>query len=246
MFLDKKPFSPLLYKGNCMLRQDHFEELRHAGISDDVIRQAGLYSVTSEEAAVLLGWHYSRSGGLVFPYFDLDGNQCYARVKLDSPITFQEVVSPKGTKQRFYIPPLAWERIQASDDLIVIVVGEKNALSVLTLGYSAIGLPCVDIAKKPKNTGPFEALLENIPLRGREVALLFNSNSATNPHVKRAEDTLADKLVQAGASLLRITLPPCVNGSTQSVDEFLAAAGDEAHKDFEHLLRKEMASTSTF
>lgn len=215
---------------NTPVAKEHLDELHASRISDDVIRAAGVRSVTPQEATELLGWKNCRSGGLAFPYYDLAGREIYARLKLDASLKGRKYESPKGCRQQLYLPPPAWELFQAGKDPIVFVEGEKKALCLASLGYAAIGLPGVYLPKKAKkkDSGPQDALLENIPIRGRRVVIAFDSDVASNSQVANAVEKLVVDLITAGADVLVAKIPAGPRDAKQGIDDFLAAADDDA------------------
>jgi len=52
------------------MKQEHLDELHASGITNEIIEAAGVYAVTAEQAAVLLGWERCSSGGLAYLFGD--------------------------------------------------------------------------------------------------------------------------------------------------------------------------------
>src|SRR5262249_5911466 len=96
------------------LAQEHLDDLRRSGLSDDTIRAAGLHTIKGDDVSRRLGWN---GGGeilgpcLGFPFFDLDGNRLdYVRLKPSRPRSSKDgkpvkYESPKGSSNIPYFPP---------------------------------------------------------------------------------------------------------------------------------------------
>jgi putative DNA primase/helicase len=211
------------------MKQKHLEELYASGISDEIIQSVGVRDVAPIEAAERLGWEKCQSGGILYPYYKLDGTEDGVRIKLDKPLPKRKYETPKGAKQRLYIPPPAWKLINSGTNPMYFVEGEKKLLSLLSRGLPAVGLPGLYAPTASKgDVGPLDAVLDNIPMAGRQAVILFDSDIHTNQQVEKAAEKLAAQLIQMEADVLVARLPPKADGSKQGIDDFLVAAGADA------------------
>lgn len=211
------------------MKQEYLDELHASGITDEIIQAAGVHAVTAEQAAVLLGWERCPSGGLAYPYYKLDGTKDGVRIKLAKPLAKRKYETPKGAKHRLYIPPVAWNLLTSSTDPVYYVEGEKKLLSLLARGLPAVGLPGLyaPTAAKIGSDDPMAAVLDNIPMAGRRAIIIFDSDIHHNRQIEQAAEKLSVQLIQMGADVLIVRLPPNADGSKQGVDDFLVAAGDD-------------------
>jgi P4 family phage/plasmid primase-like protien len=211
------------------LNENHLHELRSSAVSDDIIENARIESVTKAQATELLHWKSCKSGGMRFPYFDLAGQEVYSRIKLDSPLPNRKYEAPKGSKQLLYVPPVSWQRIQTSSDPIIFTEGEKKTLSVLSAGYIAVGLPGVNLKDNSEtvNLPSVRPVLENLPLTDRHVIIIFDSDVTSNKNVHRAAKNLASRMITMVDKVAIAVVPPSPDGSKQGIDDYIAATVDD-------------------
>ncbi|MFQ3588597.1 MAG: DUF3854 domain-containing protein, partial [Fimbriimonadaceae bacterium] len=70
--------------------------------------------------------------------------------------------------------------------------------------------------------------LENVPIKGRDVFLAFDSDAVGKPAVRKAEKRLAGFLRSKGATVRVVRIPDPGDGSKAGLDDFLACGGDLA------------------
>lgn len=201
------------------LLENHLQDLRASGLSDEQVKNAGLYSESDpERIAKLLNW----KGGaeklgpcLVIPYLGVDGQPTgYHRLKPDHPrkiakasgeVRAIKYEAPVGEPNRAYFPPGTVEAIRDPSRMLIITEGEKKALKADQEGLPTICLPGVWAWQKKhekdanKNAiGRRELIpdLAGIEWTGRIVAVVFDSDSKTNRQVRFARDELCDVLRQ--------------------------------------------------
>jgi P4 family phage/plasmid primase-like protien len=221
------------------LDPSHRQELETCGVSEEMIEQCGFWSATPGEAGELLAWpRPAPSRALVLPYRDGQGQVVLNRLKLDQPRTVtrdgqDEVVkyeAPRGSRLRLYVPPPVYPRLASPEELLIITEGEKKAASAASRGLAAVGIAgvfCWKDREKSVATGRDELLpdFDEIVLTGRRVAIVFDSDAATKPPVKKAEARLAAALRARGAVVTRVALPAGPGGGKQGLDDFLVAQG---------------------
>lgn len=136
---------------------------------------------------------------------------------------------PAGSPVRAYFPiapDLDWVAI--AEDVsrpVVITEGELKALAAAARGYPCIGLGGVSNFTRRgglADTRTFLPELDRFEWSGRTVFICFDSDRATNPDIVAAEGRLARELgLLRGAIVLRIQLPPSLDGSKQGLDDLL-------------------------
>lgn len=172
------------------------------------------------------------AAGFKIPYWNLDGSPSkFFRFRyLEDPR--KGFAKQAGKMRRYgqlsdtinevYMPPLLnWKAI-ANDvsQTIWITEGELKSGCGCSLGLPVIGLGGVWTWRAGKNLVDFLPQLREFSWHGRQVAICFDSDAATNPKVMAAEDALANKLTELGALPRIVRLPP--NGAQKvGMDDFL-------------------------
>jgi len=228
------------------LSDKHLDDLRASGLTDATIHAARLRTVSDPaEVARLLNWSSpARSLGpcLAFPFLDRDGKPVgYTRLKPDRPRTVNgklvKYESPVGFPNRAYIPPPVGTILSDPTKPLLITEGEKKALAATQFGFPCLGLVGVygwqqkrDRDPEGRATGPRELLpdLAAVAWAGRRVVIVYDSDAATNPNVRRAEWHLAEALAARGAVVAVARLPQEPDGAKNGLDDFLVRHGPEA------------------
>ena len=224
------------------LVDQHRNELRASGLSDQTIKTSGIYTAENSEIADILGWHpkaHRWGRGFVVPFFDADGKEnCYRRVKLDYPRSKdgnpRKYEAPIKTPARAYFPP-GFAGALAQGKTIIIVEGEKKALAVAQLGYAVIALLGVwawqqrrlrDDRGKAYGKRKLINDLDAFEWKDRDVVIVFDSDAADNRLIQLAEARLSEALTKLGAAGVRVARIPGDAESKVGVDDFLVAKGD--------------------
>lgn len=180
--------------------------------------------------------------GLVIPYYAPDGNllhikgQPFGRVRwLDTPkasmfhgrVKAPRYGQPKGTGIQVYFPPLMdWEDILADVTRpIIFTEGEAKALTACLHGYVCIALGGV---YNFANSGQLVPVLAAAQWTKRPVAIIYDSDAATNPDVLAAEARLVDELGTQRRAAIRIVRLPDDGGEKVGLDDFLHKNGAAA------------------
>ncbi len=202
---------------------------KSSGLGDSDARALGLKPVVSARE---LCTSFHPVAALKIPYFDFacKPTQFYRIRYLDKLPGFagqaakpQRYAQAPGTLNEVYLPPLMdWKAVR--DDpakLIVITEGELKAACAVQRGYNCIGLGGVDVWRSKKQGFDLLPQLAQIQWKGREVWIVFDSDCATNPSVKKARDRLAAKLGAHGANVFGINLPAGPKDDKVGLDDFL-------------------------
>jgi len=221
------------------LSQGHMAEMGESAIPPDCMHQ--------------LGWYTDRRRRLILPYRRPDGTaersqggKPFVRWK-PTPGSMRKVegfgkppkyLSPRGGGNRLYHAHLALscgryaERLADCNVPLVLTEGEKKAesLAVHWPQVVVVGLAGVWSWKDRRGGGESQVLpeLEEIPLQGREVFLLFDSDAALNSKVLAALEALGWALLERGAYVRIIRLPSELDGRKNGVDDLIHRHGPEA------------------
>lgn len=225
----------------------HLRELRASGLTDATITAAGIRSETSAgKLAIMLNWQKApqkMAPAIVYPFVKADGGNGFYRVKPDhprkrngKPIKYE---SPVGSINDIYLPPGVAAKLAEPTQEIVITEGEKKALLLAQLGFTAIGLVGV-FGWKAKKRETLIAALEQIAWQGRPVYLCFDSDRADNANVLDGESRLSAQIAARGGVPKSVILPPGPVGDDGKpgkvgVDDHLVGQAD-ARKEFRRLL----------
>jgi hypothetical protein len=112
------------------------------GISDEMLKLAGVRHVSDDEAKTLCG---QSSSGLWLPYHSADGRAIrdggkdYGRLRLDQPKDKKKYHQQAGTTVHAYLPPTVAVDSAVGGDLS-IVEGEFKSLSLTEGGFPAVGI----------------------------------------------------------------------------------------------------------
>jgi hypothetical protein len=201
----------------------HYQELRRSGLLDETIVAAGIYSASAAEASALLG--YGVGPGMAIPYPPNGSAAPVVRIKLDhGGPDGKRYRTPKGAANHIYVPPtLALETLEDPRASLYITEGEKKSLKACQEGLPCIALAGVWSWRTKAADGRSIPLpdLDSIPLAGRDVFLVFDSDVASKPEVQRAETELGAELARRGASVFAIRLPAGPGGEKVGLDDFL-------------------------
>jgi hypothetical protein len=229
-------------KGRPPLCARDLADLRSSGITDLTIWANRLHTEVDEvKLATMLNqlprpgkeipW-FCGSGGLVFPYRDLDGKaNDFVRVKPHDPRIRDgkpnKYEQPRGVSPRAYFPAVSLPLLRDGDSDIYLTEGEKKALALAQLGLAAVGVGGV---WSWKSQGP-DALMDDlaaIPWRARVVFIVFDYDPTveTRASTLLAAKRLARCLRRAGAAEVNwVVLPPGPGNTKQGVDDFLVRQG---------------------
>lgn len=214
------------------LLHTHVEHLRASAISIEVIRERGYRSVLGKAELKNLGFTpaQQRVPGILIPLYGVDGTRIGYQYRPDSPrhnakgkpIKYENRI---GASIRLDVPPRCKPRLGDPSVPIFFVEGVKKADALASHGACVVALNGV-WGFKGKNILGGTAILADfdyISLKGRESYIVYDSDYATNPQVRQAEDRLAIHLSRKGSQVKIVHLPPKPNGEKQGVDDFLAA-----------------------
>lgn len=120
------------------LNPDHLADLRKSGLTDSMIEQAEIYTVSPDDIKNIFGWNVPVKSLLAFPYLGTS----FVRYKLFPPYKkqgekrAQKYFQQANTIPRLYFPP----NFDSNADVIAFTEGEKKALKAVQEGINCIGL----------------------------------------------------------------------------------------------------------
>jgi hypothetical protein len=211
-------------------------------LTDETIAEAGIRSASNGEVYDILNWksgEHDFGSGLVFPYQGPDGQVEFTRVRPDLPRRKKEqggkekevkYEQPYKSSIKPYFPPRSLERGFTETPELYFCEGEKKALLLSQLGYATCGAPgCTCFGVRGKDElHPW--ITNYVGPVGRPCVVVFDSDSATNADVARAERRLAGLLLKAGALSVKVVRIPAV-GCKLGIDDYYVRFGEQATRD---------------
>jgi putative DNA primase/helicase len=226
-----------------LLHNHHLEDLRRSGLSDETIRNAEIFSINQDQARQLLHRDDIFGGGYAIPYAYPDSTpilqqdgQPYVNVKLDTPPRDKKgkpikYIKPKREPNHVYVPRAALEVIKTATKPLIVTEGEKKSLKSTQHGFAAVALSGV-WGFRTRLRGRDRSLplpeLDRIPMSGREILVVFDSDAVTNPRVQQAEAAFSLYAATRGAQVYCVKLPGAPNGMKIGLDDFLVQQGEAA------------------
>jgi hypothetical protein len=225
-------------KPSARLSSNHLKELRRSGLSDATIKSWGCFSIGPKDKHLLKGFAKGvEPPGLALPILPPGALEPVGFIyKPDNPRTdkkndkvrIRKYEMARNALNHIHVPLGAQHLFQPTDGVegprrIVVTEGMKKAEKAVQEGIPTIALLGVDNWRQ--NFGGESMPIEEItriewPRFKPEIC--FDSDAATNQHVRRAERALGKFLCQRGAKKVAIVrLPPGDDGSKVGLDDYL-------------------------
>jgi hypothetical protein len=229
------------------LRPEHAETLARLLIQSDMLKAAGVVSLTDTEARETLGLKGYRGAdlsGILFPYLSpRKGLRVGGRIRLDNPLPDGgKYISEPGCRHLFFPPNIA-NLLSDVTVPVVVVEAEKSALALgafaarnaramlpIAIGgcwgwRRKTGRQVLPDGSSAPRTGPSPDL-DLIAWQARSVFLIFDSNALTSADVQQARRAFAEDLFRRGASVFIAEVPG--NDGVNGPDDLIAVSGDDA------------------
>lgn len=205
-----------------------------SAISAEAIESTGYRTVTEKSELMKLGFSeaQARVPGLLVPIWSPAGELVSYQFRPDCPREIDgkpvKYESLPGTGSRLHAPPFVLAKIQDPRQTLVITEGVRKADCAASRGVACVALPGVWNWKVRNESGGSVTMgdFENVPLKGRDVVLCFDSDAATKEQVLQAERRLAGFLRSKGARVRVARIPDPGDGSKDGLDDFAAKGGD--------------------
>jgi len=225
------------------LSENHLKMLaEESGISEQVIRERGYRTITSEGDLVQYGFSPAqrRVPGLLIPLHTTDGKVALHVYRPDNPRTYEDRSKrdpdglrpvkvlkyeiPKGTGVRVDCPPACLSGLKNPTIPLYITEGQKKADALATEGACAIDLLGVWNFKGRNEFGATTILadFDFIAWENRSVRIVFDSDVMYKPAVRQAMERLTEILQRKGATVSAVYLPNHPIGVKWGVDDWLA------------------------
>jgi Domain of unknown function (DUF3854) len=207
-----------------------------SGITCEVIAERGVRSIIhGRELPKGFSWRQKkRAPGILFTMHRPSGETSYS-FRPDEP-------DPEKPGRKYEQPskyyggpgnvldvhPSLHHLIADADIPVIFVEGIKKADSITTAARAAmievLVVAITGVWNWMADGEPISDMLD-IPVKGRKVTILFDSDKLHNPNVQDAEERLAEYLDGRGAEVWSAYLPDKPDGSKMGADDFFAAGG---------------------
>lgn len=215
------------------------DKLKESGIDLATAKKYGIVPVPEGDCPKALP---IKEAGILLPYYDIKGKKTkffrYRYLKQPKLTGFKALAlmkkpmrysQPGNTINELYLPPVIdWQAV-ASDPIVPILITEgefKSWCGCLHTQYPCIGLGGVWCWKASKKGIQMLEGFEQFQWDQRQVYIVYDSDSVTNPMVMQAENALAKALTSLGAEphIVRI---PMSEDKKMGLDDFIMAKGTE-------------------
>ncbi len=200
-----------LYEG--ALSPEHRADLTKSGLTETTIRMHKLRSVPPDLIGRLLGFDPPEvRSAMLIPYPDPAGGfMDHIRVKVFPPFRDRrghttKYLQPKGAPPRLFFPLMTLGEVLNGDCPIWLLEGEKKGAAVAQLGLPAIGFAGIE-GWRARGSRELLPDFDGIPLRGRVIELVPDSDWRTNPSVARGAKAFSEALETRGARVRLVDIP---------------------------------------
>jgi hypothetical protein len=216
------------------LKTQHIQQLEEeSGIAREVIAERGVRTVAGgRELPKGASWRQrKRGGGIRFTVHRPNGETSWS-FRPDEP-------DPKDPGRKYEQPskhyggpgnvldvhPRMRHLLFDPEVEITFVEGIKKADALVSQGIPTVAI--TGVWNWLSDGEPIADMME-IPVKGRRVNILFDSDMLYNPNVQEAAKRLAEHLIARGAEVWITYLPNKPDGSKMGADDFFAAGGTVA------------------
>ena len=217
------------------LSGDHAAMVRASGIRADIIKGRGYRTLEdSPKTRTLLkslGFSQIRLPALLIPMFDPTGLIAGCQIRPDDPRTRDgkpvKYETPFHARNILDVHPDRAISIRDPRETLFITEGVRKGDALASRGHTAISLSGVWGWIGRNDAGGTMALpsWRDVPLKGREVRIVFDSDAATNSKVQEAEKSLAEYLAGKGANVTTLRIPAGPDGGKIGIDDYLGTGG---------------------
>jgi hypothetical protein len=220
-------------------------KLLESGLDAKDARVLELEALTPQQVQRLDGTFTARPG-MRIPYFDVRGKPTgFYRLRYlgpppslfgEQPTRIIKYVQPPETGTAAYFPRLVdWAKALKPKQPLFLTEGELKSAKACKDGIPTIGLGGVFNFQSARLGVPFLPELEAIDWAQRPVNIIFDSDYATNPHVRIALHRLMTVLTSRGARPRVVTLPNLPDRDKTGLDDYLVSQGRD---EFEELVNQ--------
>lgn len=216
-------------------------KLADSGLTEKDAKRLGMTPMLAADAKKL---GFLPFAAFKIPYFDLSGSPTkFYRLRyledtrtglaLKTNAKAQRYVQPPKSDNEVYLPPTAnWQEIsQDVSQSLIITEGELKSACATDHAWPTIGLGGVWMFRSAKRNLPVLPIFHDFVWRDREVAIIYDSDAATNHHVVAAELALGHELTLLGARVRIGRIPAPDIGKKAGLDDFIVDQGADALQD---------------
>jgi len=224
-----------------MLSKKHQEMLyTESALSPEIVEARGYRTIEKMADLWALGFAKQQSRqvpGLLIPLHTPDGKNPVNVYRPDIPrivdgkkladgTRAQKIIKyeyPKGEAMHLDVPPASQGDIQNPDVPLYITEGQKKADALASRGLCALALLGVWNFKGTSSKSWLPDW-DDVALTGREILLIFDSDVIVKPQVQKALRRFSGVLINKGAIVTPVLLPPKSDGKN-GIDDWFAAGG---------------------
>lgn len=219
----KRPAAPLMWS-RIHLAGRHQDKLQSSGIPLSVAAARGyrtMYDGSDIELAKL-GFHHVPDPALLIPLW-WNGEKVLHQIRPDSPRTNSDgstakYITPTGARLRLDCPPQMQQELNDPETPLLITEGALKADAAAGVGLPCISVTGVDCWQQGGRPLPD---WDDVPLSGRAVYVVYDSDVMFKEEVEAALDALTDFLQERGAEVWWVILPQ-VGKDKVGLDDYLA------------------------
>jgi hypothetical protein len=218
------------------------DKLRESGLDGSDAKKLNLQPYTTEASKAL---KLSRSGeGFKIPYPNNNGMFRYRFFNTVSTEGFtagaklRKYDQPQNTPVEIYLPQLGgvdWDEYSKDTTKpLIITEGELKAACATKNKIPTIGLGGVYSFGRGNKDLRLHKTLDAFEWQGRDVYICYDSDAAINDHVMLAENGLAKALLDVGAVVHVVRIPPDGDAKKMGLDDFIVKNGIEAFRELQN------------
>jgi hypothetical protein len=197
-----------------LLAPEHRADLEKSGLTPDTISVQKIRTIPPSLINQLAGFTVPAAvtSAYLIPYHDPAGQLMpHIRMKVFPPITEGDgptlkYLQPPRSGVRVFFALATLRAVIDSDAPLWLIEGEKKCLAVAQQGLPAVGIAGIN-AWTTRGAGRLHSDFDHIPLMGRVVELVPDSDWQTHPRVRSAVGALATALAGRGAKPRVVVLP---------------------------------------
>lgn len=212
------------------LAPEHRALLDASAISPEVAEGRGYWTAYSAEDMEAVGFapNQARAPALMIPSYRPNGALGTYQARPDDPrvigLYTMKYETPRGGTATLDVHPSQVAAVRDVRQPLLITEGLRKVDAGVSKGLVMLGLMGVDAWRGKDENGGKRALVdwEDIPLNGRAVSIVFDSDVSENPKVQRSLVRFRKFLASRGATVSIIYLPRLA-GEKTGLDDFFAA-----------------------
>ena len=205
------------------ISERHVAFLTARANTPETARARGIRSDPSRDQLESMGYTPVQIGpGILIPIHPPAGVGCTYSFHPDDPLVtdkgkLRKYEAPTGSVIRLDVHPLMRDKLLDIKIPILVTEGVLKGDAAVAQGYCAVSIPGVySWGGQPDILADWEA----IPLEGRDVYVIFDSDTASNRQVRDQRDLLCVFLQHKKAIVHVVTLKPAKDGSKVGLDDY--------------------------